>query len=78
MGPETIDPTGEQNASTLGNDMLRTVHKIAKFLGESDRRTHYMLEQKQIPGFKIGAIWHARPSTLIAFVKRLEAGDERP
>ncbi len=49
---------------SLKDDLLRGVTKIADHIGESERRTYYLLERSLIPGFKIGAIWHSRKSAL--------------
>ena len=48
----------------LREDKLRGVREIAGHIGESERRTVYMLERKQIPGFKIGRIWHSTRTAL--------------
>ncbi len=56
----------------LADDLLRGVLAIAEWRGDTERRTYYLLEKKQIPGFKIGGIWHARKSTMFADIERRE------
>jgi len=48
----------------LKEDKLRGVREIADHIGESDRRTVYMLDRKQIPGLKIGRIWYSSRTAL--------------
>lgn len=64
----------QQNSicTTLADDVLRGVRAIAEFRGESVRRTYYLLEKRQIPGFKEGGVWTSRKSTQIAHVERRE------
>lgn len=50
----------------LSDDLLKGVKQIANHTGDGERRTYYLLEHGLIPGFKIGAIWHARKSSLDA------------
>ena len=50
----------------LSEDLLKGVIEIAAYIGDGERRTYYLLEHHQIPGFKIEAIWHARKSSLNA------------
>ena len=56
----------------LSDDMLTGVRAIAEWRGESERRCYYLLEKKQIPGFKILGIWHARKSKQLADIERRE------
>ena len=57
----------------LADDRLSGAQEIAEFLGESLRRTFYLLEKSQIPAFKLGGRWCARKSTLLAHIEKLEA-----
>ena len=57
----------------LKDDRLKGAKAIAEFLGEDERRVFYLLEKKQIPGFKYGGLWNARKSTLVRHIERLEA-----
>ena len=57
----------------LADDLLRGAGAIASFLGTNERRVFYMLERKQIPGFKLGGLWNARKSTLVKYIEELEA-----
>ena len=56
---------------TPAADKLRGVKKIAKFTGESDRRTLYLLEHGHLPGGKSGRIWIASKRVLSAHYARL-------
>ena len=40
-------------------DLLRGAQAIADYSGESYRQTVYKLSTKQIPGWKIGAVWYS-------------------
>ena len=57
----------------LKDDMLKGAKAIANFLGETERHVFYMLEKGQLAGFKRGGLWHARKTTLVKQVERLEA-----
>jgi hypothetical protein len=58
---------------SLADDILRGIPKIARFLGETERRTYYIAETGQIPVFKQGKLWLARKSTLRRHYELLEA-----
>ena len=47
-------------------DLLRGAQAIADYLNQNYRRTVYQLETKQIPGWKIGAVWHSTKPKLRA------------
>ena len=57
----------------LSDDLLSGAEAIAEFYGWKLRRTYYLLEQGQIPAFKVGKIWCARRSTLTAHIEKLES-----
>lgn len=62
--------------ATLKDDLLRGAKQIADFLGEKERRVFYMCETGQLPGvFKVGRLWRARRSILLAEMRRREQGD---
>ena len=61
--------TGLTAGQRLADDMLIGAQEIADFTGNSLRRTFYLLERGELPGFKIGDKWHGRKST---FVKSIE------
>jgi hypothetical protein len=56
----------------LADDLLRGIHKIARFLGTTDRQAYYMAGRGLIPAFKRGKIWEARRSTLVRHIEKLE------
>lgn len=53
-------------AATVGEDKLLGIREIAAFLGESQRRTSYLLEQRLIPAGKRGRVWIASRRALLA------------
>ncbi|UPJ99465.1 helix-turn-helix domain-containing protein [Bradyrhizobium sp. 172] len=62
----------------LADDLMIGAKPIATELGVPLRQAFYLLETGKIPGFKIGAKWAARKSTLKAFVDNLERKREFP
>lgn len=50
-------PSSETHCNSIAVDKLRGVPAIAKFIGESERRTYYLLENGILPAAKEGAIW---------------------
>ena len=40
-------------------DLLRGAQAIADYAGENYRQTVYKLSTKQIPGWKVGAVWYS-------------------
>lgn len=57
----------------LSDDLLVGAEAIGDFIGYDTRRTMHVLHSGQIPAFKIGQIWHAKRSTLTAFIDELDA-----
>ena len=55
------------------DDVLHGAEAIAEFIGETARRTHYLLEKKRLPAYKVLGRWRMRRSTYLAFVAKLEA-----
>ena len=62
----------------LKDDKLKGAKAIGEFIGEDERRTFYMLEQRQLPAFKLAGRWNARKSTLIKHIEKLEAAALEP
>ncbi len=61
---------------TLKGDMLSGVKEISRFLGLPERTVFNMLATGRLPGaFKIGAIWHARRTTILKGIEALERGE---
>jgi hypothetical protein len=58
---------------TLAGDLMRGVGAIAAFLDWTQRQTNHALQCGQLPAFKIGGIWHARKSTILAYITAQEA-----
>jgi hypothetical protein len=61
------------NPPTMADDTLEGAAEIAAFTGKTLRQTHYLLETKQLPAFKLGGRWHMRRSTYTAHIEKLEA-----
>jgi hypothetical protein len=47
-------------------DLLRGAQAIADYRGENYRQTVYKLQTKQIPGWKVGAVWYSTKSKVRA------------
>ena len=69
---ENMTKEGKMPEQSLADDLLRGVPAIAESRGDTERRTYYLLENRQIPGFKIGNIWHSRKSTQLRHIEGLE------
>lgn len=67
-----------QGSHGLGDDLVIGVENIAKFYYGPDagqkeqRRVYGWCEAGAIPSFKIGGIWHLRPSTARKDIERRE------
>ncbi len=58
------------SSDDFADDLLRGVSQISTFIGESERRTYYKLEQKLLPGYKRGGNWESRKSAIRADAER--------
>ena len=57
----------------MKDDVLHGAEEIRAHTGDKTiRRTYHKLETGQLPGFKIGSLWHMRRSTYAALIERLE------
>ena len=68
MNAITTD-THEFNAA----DTLCGAAAIAEFLGKTERQVQHLLENRRLPAFKLGGVWHLRRTTYALFIARLEA-----
>jgi hypothetical protein len=41
------------------SDLLRGAQAVADYIGKNYRQTVYLLSTKQLPGWKVGAVWHS-------------------
>jgi hypothetical protein len=57
----------------LADDLMIGAKPIAAFLGLPVRQVFYMMENGQLPAFKIGSKWGARKSTLADHIASLES-----
>jgi len=57
----------------LADDLMIGAKPIAAFLGLPVRPVFYMMENGQLPAFKIGSKWAARKSTLAGHIVQLES-----
>ena len=69
--PAAADPV------PLADDLLRGCVQIAEFLGESERRTFYLLQTGQIPAGKVGTVWIASKTALRSHFWRLTRAQAR-
>ena len=60
--------------ATLADDLLRGVPAIAAFMGDSERRTYYALETKQLPGGKLRGMWIASKRKLRERIEQIVSG----
>jgi hypothetical protein len=58
---------GHEAGDRLADDLLPGAQAIAEELGESLRRTRYMLERGYLPGRKVGGIWYGSRARLREF-----------
>ena len=59
---------------SVAADLLRGVRPIAQEIGETTRRTYYLLENRLIPAGKQGSLWVASRRTLREHYDRLTRG----
>lgn len=59
-------------SQNLSDDLMIGAKNIGDHMGISERQAFHMLENSQIPGFKLGNKWAARKSTLNEHIARLE------
>lgn len=60
------------------DNLLVGADEIGTYLKRNPRQAFYLLERKLIPAFKIGRRWHARKSTLDAFLIAQEQAASDP
>jgi hypothetical protein len=68
-----IATTMTEHATTLADDLLVGADAIAGFTGWSRRRVFYLIEQGQLPHFKVGGRLHAKKSSILAWIAELES-----
>ena len=65
---------GQDGEPPLADDLLRTVQKIAQFLGEDERRVFKLCEAGRIPCSKEGRSWISSKTALRAhYARRIAA-----
>lgn len=69
-----MDGIEEAAAYRLAEDKLRGVPAIARFIGEDERRTYYLLERGLLPAGKQGSQWIASKRRLRQHHEDLTAG----
>lgn len=63
-------------SDSLSGDLITGVDQIAAFIGDTERRTHYLLSKGQIPGaFRRGNRWFALKSEIAEGFRRLARGE---
>ncbi len=54
---------------------IMTIAQVAKYLQISEVTTYKMVNDGDIPGFKIGRHWRVKKEELEAFIERLKNGE---
>lgn len=57
---------------TFADDVLTGAAEIGKFIGKDERAALHLLYSGQLPGYKLGGIWHLRVSRYLEYVAELE------
>jgi hypothetical protein len=70
---EAHRPPADDEPSTDG---LRGVRAIAGFIGETERRTSYLLENRVLPAGKEGAAWIASKKRLRVYHREATGGSQ--
>ena len=71
--PDTLPHvTANTSSPDLADDILHGGAAIAEFLGVSNRRAFYLLENHHVPSFKLGRTWCARKSRILATIEEAE------
>ena len=65
-------PPSNAPQNILADDLLIGASSIAEFTGWKRRRVFYLIEKGGLPYFKIGGVVHARKSTLLRWISRME------
>jgi hypothetical protein len=58
---------GHAGGGRLADDLLRGAQAIADEIGDSERRTRYLLERGRLPAKKVGNSWYGSRSRLREF-----------
>ena len=58
-----------------GDDVLRGVAAIARYLDEPVRRTQYLLDRRLLPAGQVGRIWYASKRVLREHHERVVRGE---
>jgi excisionase family DNA binding protein len=54
---------------------IMTVSEVAEYLKISEVTTYKFVQERKIPGFKIGRHWRVKRSDLDEFIERLKRGE---
>jgi hypothetical protein len=71
MTTNSTAPLPADGDGSLADDLVRGVKPIAEFLGESERRTSYLLERAYVPAGTVGSAWVASKKALRAHFARV-------
>jgi excisionase family DNA binding protein len=55
---------------------ILTISQIAEYLQISEPTTYKLVQEGEIPGFKIGRHWRVKKVDLSDFIERLKKGEE--
>jgi hypothetical protein len=63
-----------KTANPLGGDLLFGAEAISKEIGQSVRKTFYLLEKGLLPAGKVGGQWVGSSGTIREHFKKITAG----
>ncbi|MCF6411655.1 MULTISPECIES: helix-turn-helix domain-containing protein [Pseudalkalibacillus] len=55
---------------------IMTVSQVAEYLQISEMTTYKLVQEKKIPGFKIGRHWRVKKEDLSIFIEKLKNGEK--
>ncbi|MGP4080461.1 helix-turn-helix domain-containing protein [Pseudalkalibacillus sp. R45] len=55
---------------------IMTVSQVAEYLQISEVTTYKLVQEKKIPGFKIGRHWRVKKEDLSIFIEKLKNGEK--
>ncbi|WP_221565750.1 helix-turn-helix domain-containing protein [Alkalihalobacillus sp. TS-13] len=55
---------------------IMTVSQVAEYLQISEMTTYKLVQEKKIPGFKIGRHWRVKKEDLTIYIEKLKNGEK--
>jgi excisionase family DNA binding protein len=59
----------------MSDPEIMTITQVAEYLQISEITTYKLVNEGQIPGFKIGRHWRVKKADLADFIERLKKGE---